>query len=145
MNFRLSPIFLMLTALWAACASAPPGDPAAYTQAKVYFGSGGGITGAVTTYCLLKNGHLYEQKWRDTAFAYLHRVPRNQTAALFEQIEGLSESDRSLQAPGNMYSFIELPGSEAPQRITWGSPGEKASEAVQKLYTDLMATLSPEQ
>jgi hypothetical protein len=144
MNLRFFPILLVLAALWTACASAPPSDPAAYAKDKVYFGSGGGITGAVTTYCLLKNGHLYEQKWRDTSFSHLRRVPRKQVAALFEQIEGLSESDRSLQAPGNIYSFIELPGGEAPQRISWGSPGGKASEAVEKLYADLMATLSPE-
>lgn len=137
-------ILLLMIACAAITCQAQPDSPEAYKKGKVFFGSGGGFTGAVTTWCLLKNGHLYEQKWKDTTYTYLLRAPRKEARAIFKQISELDAKALSINMPGNMYSFVDIPGESENTRVVWGAPGVEVPANLLGLYDSLVRLTRPE-
>ncbi|GAB4410781.1 MAG: hypothetical protein OHK0039_15410 [Bacteroidia bacterium] len=135
---------MMLAGLLGACRS-QSGTPATYDGKRLLFGSGGGITGAVTTYHLFEDGQLYRQPWRADTLEAVDRVPRKVCKALFARLETGELAAVRFEQPGNMYAFVELAGVETPRRIVWdaGNP-VKAPQALLTLYEDLQALTRPE-
>ena len=46
-------------------------------QTQIHFGEGGGITGAITEYCLLKNGQLFDKKHFTEEFKAFKKIKKS--------------------------------------------------------------------
>ena len=95
--------------------------PADYPDVQIIFGKGGGISGAVTEYCIFENGTVFKkQGMMDAAYEKIGRLPSNQVSQLLENMETLKIEESKFTHPGNLYSFIEIKNTANPTRITWG-------------------------
>lgn len=84
----------------------------------IRFGSGGGFTGAVKAYYLMKNGTI----WEETVNGPEKRgmADKEKTAQMF-RIPGTIEAVRTpYNVPGNRYFFIDYRISTDSQKIVWG-------------------------
>ncbi|MEM1120712.1 MAG: hypothetical protein AAGJ18_09705, partial [Bacteroidota bacterium] len=52
---------------------------------QIHFGEGGGITGAITEYCLLPNGQLLYKKHFTDALVTFKKVPKKSAKQLFKR------------------------------------------------------------
>jgi hypothetical protein len=146
MNLQLR--LWLLPALIAIAASgckARLADPATYEKTMLKFGSGGGFTGAVTEYCLLDNGQVFVKRSLEGAYEPVQTVSKKTARALMAQAAAPELAGLSFSRPGNMYSFIELPGGSGPNRIAWAQGDDKLPEAARSLYSALMALTSVSQ
>lgn len=114
-----------------------------YTSAEMpplqlRFGSGGGFTGAVSTWCLLENGQLFWQENAKSEFVAKGRASRKAVKAVFAQAEELGLLDAEISQPGNMYSFIEMKTDTGSGKATWGDPSTPVNPDFQTLYQSLM-------
>ncbi|RMG71014.1 MAG: hypothetical protein D6722_07580 [Bacteroidetes bacterium] len=138
-------VHLLGLSLWLvfACKSSLP-LPGQAKGPQIRFGSGGGITGAVTTYTLLEKGHLYRHTSRPDSLTYLWQVPRAERKAFFARIEDLDLATKPLMQPGNLYYFLEYRTETDSARSVWGAPGAQVPEEILSLYKDLTAKVNPE-
>jgi hypothetical protein len=94
-------------------------DPESRTNTHLYFGTGGGFTGAVTSYYLASDGKIYAKKGEE--ITKLATVPKPMTIQIFNNYSKLGLDKMILSDPGNKYSFIERRESGESQRLTWGN------------------------
>ncbi|MDX2247111.1 MAG: hypothetical protein SF052_10065 [Bacteroidia bacterium] len=134
-TFFFSLVFL---ALMGACKS-PDYQPDTYPDSQIIFGSGGGFSGMVSSYILLEDGRLFDKAPTSEAFSRLKKVNRKSARQLFDQLTQMKESGTTLDAPGNLYYFIELKEAQSESyKLTWGDGGSPAPEAVVAFYQTLM-------
>lgn len=117
-------------------------SPETYEKDQVMFGSGGGMTGAATTYSLLQNGKLYVKKSSETQFTLKTKVPKSAAKAIFKQIEEGGMSSMSLNSPSNMYSFIEVMGDTGKNRMVWKKGDDSVDDKVKNVYQAMMKLVS---
>ncbi len=99
---------------------------------QISFGSGGGFTGEVKTYTLTSDSKLLEKGNE------VKKLDSKKTLDLFNQAKELKEY--SLNAPENMYSFIEIKTKEKTNRIVWGFGTTTVDKKVTELYNELTST-----
>ncbi|CAA9260623.1 MAG: hypothetical protein AVDCRST_MAG56-2516 [uncultured Cytophagales bacterium] len=104
------------------------------------FGSGGGFTGAVTTYTLHPDGQLYRTKTFNatTGPELIGKLDRELTAGFFKKAADLLGRTPAFHHPDNQYYFVKLGAGEAQPSITWGSPEHPAPAGVEAFYQELM-------
>ena len=132
--------------LWTCLACRPGASlPTTAPGPQIRFGSGGGITGAVTTYYLLENGRLYQHTSSPDTMVFIQRLSADKRRAYFERIEALNLPTKAVMQPGDLYRFLEYRTNTDSTRATWGAPGVKVSEDMRRLYQDLMQHIHPEE
>ncbi|MEO1518884.1 MAG: hypothetical protein AAFV95_27965 [Bacteroidota bacterium] len=132
-NYLLT--FLLL-ALLSSCAKQY--TPANYTGSRIEFGSGGGITGAVTRYVLLENGQLFRQQGPDTSFQEATaRLDKSVVKQKFDNYKFLKLSDVQYQQPDNMYYFVQHQEGDQMHTITWGGAAPNLPTDVKIFYRNL--------
>lgn len=99
---------------------------------QISFGSGGGFTGEVKTYTLTSDSKLFEKGNE------LKKLDIKKTLDLFKQANELKEY--SLNAPENMYLFIEIKTKEETNRIVWGFGTTTVDKKVIEVYNELTST-----
>jgi hypothetical protein len=83
------------------------------------FGKGGGFSGKGFEYRLSNNGIL--EKNSNEAFIPYGKIPKNITQQIFHNYFMLKLDSMRMNAPGNMYYFIQLDAlGKGSNRITWG-------------------------
>ncbi len=134
----MRPILILsfLTVLFFSCKSQYSIDE--LPEKLLVFGSGGGMTGGVTTYTLLENGQLFsynsitkENKERET-------LPKNMAKIFFEKMQALKLSEMNFNHPGNLYYFIKQVDGEEYYAVTWGSQDHEVSNECLALYKELV-------
>lgn len=106
---------------------------------QIHFGEGGGITGAITEYCLLKNGQLFDKKHFTESFKSVKKVKRRKAKKSFKQCDKMEFEKINLDNPGDKYYFIAYETKDFKHRITWGGSKGDASPEVLALYNSLKA------
>jgi hypothetical protein len=102
-----------------SCKSTKNIEPNAFEGRQIRFGSGGGFTGAVTQWALLDNGRLWGATGAPNAkMESLAKVSKKGVAKIFSMADSLDWS-RPVNAPGNMYRFVELHDGSTVKRMTW--------------------------
>ncbi len=112
--------------------------PDTYTESQIRFGSGGGVTGAIKTYCLLDNGRLFVQQTQNDEFKALKKVSKKAYQKLFASAKELEIANMKFKQPGNFYHFIEIHENGSKNRIVWGSHQAEAPAGVEEFYRLLM-------
>ena len=105
---------------------------------QIHFGEGGGITGAITAYCLLKNGQLFDKKHFTEDFKILKKGKRRPAKKLFKACRKMDIEKIDLNNPGDKYYFIQYQTGAINHKITWGRDKEVPTE-VTELYASLKA------
>ena len=110
----------------------------------IRFGSGGGFTGATTTYILAADGRLERRRGlpADTVepATRLTVPPPAAVAQCFRALDALPSDSLTVQVPGNMTYFIEgRTVAGRPVTLRWGAPRAVVPHAGRALYQQLMA------
>lgn len=113
------------------------------SEQYIRYGSGGGFTGAKTTYILMDNGQLFQQESLSDTTLLWPRVKRKEYRAIFTSLTQMDSSLLSLQHPGNRYFFIEWIRPEKQLQATWGSSDYQPPAALLELYQELMNLVKP--
>ena len=107
---------------------------------QIRFGKGGGFAGIEHAYTLLENGQLF-QRLPDGSLSELKDTKKRAAKGYFKTVETLNLSNMDFMFPGNTYSFIEVPGTDGPHRISWGKADSPVPGTVQDLFRKLMQLL----
>ncbi len=102
------------------------------------FGSGGGFTGAVTTYTLHPDGHLHRAKTFNEQPELIGKLDRKLAAGFFKKAEDLLSRTEAFHHPGNQYFFVKVGAGDTPQAATWGAAGYPAPAGLEAFYAELM-------
>lgn len=139
MKTIIKPCFLFLVILSFMLSACSP--PNFYMIEKLptknlAFGSGGGISGLLTEYCLLENGQLLEKK--RTIYEQLKRIEKAEAQSFFQQMEALK--NELSEETTEQYLFLTLRNANTPeQSLKWNKRGNAIHENVKKLYQNLIA------
>lgn len=98
--------------------------PENFEGKRIEFGSGGGITGAVTTFALLENGNLYTKKGIKDTFALLKTIDKDKTSQIFLNYNVLKINEINHNIPGNIYKFVNYYDKQGEHMITWVGKSE---------------------
>jgi len=98
------PLIISVCAL--ACVSATM-TPNSHQGAVVYFGDGGGFTGAVQEFALLDNGIIFEKGPSDTSFVQLGSVDKKIAQQMIKNYHFQQIDQIKLNKPGNRYYFLK--------------------------------------
>ncbi|QMW02923.1 FAD-binding oxidoreductase [Spirosoma foliorum] len=116
--------------------------PATYKQRQIMVGSGGGITGASTTYYLLENGKLFGKRNRDTNFTYIGQQTAANTKRVFESVEVNAKiKTTKFDNPGNMYKFVQWRKGKLNYKVAWGAVDKTVPTTYPKIYDSFMAMI----
>lgn len=125
---------MTLFTFFAFCSSPKYTTPAEFPDARITFGSGGGIAGLVTEYVLLENGQLFAKKTTDENYRVLTQVKKNKVKQIFKNYDFLKLADITHDHPSNMYQFIEFNEKDKKHRITWGDVNTPVASNVNIFY-----------
>ncbi len=112
--------------------------PATYEKEQIKFGNGGGFTGAYNSYYLLSNGQLFLREGRKGKYRELPAIKKKEAQILIEKIQNLQLAEQKLDAPGNLYKFLELSDSTQLNKATWGRADTPVTPEIENLYLELM-------
>lgn len=84
----------------------------------IRFGNGGGFTGAVKAYYLMKNGTIWEET--SNGPKKNGQADREETAQMFDIPSIIEVVRTSYNVPGNRYFFIEYKIEKDSQKLVWG-------------------------
>lgn len=107
------------------------------TGDKIVFGSGGGFTGATTTYVLSKSGQLLRQDANEMLFQ-LKAFKSLDVENYFTKMKKCGIDKVDCNDPGNMYYFIEQVVDGKTKKLTWGGTNQKPPQDVKDLHGELM-------
>lgn len=110
---------LLVTLGLFSCKSTKNIEPDSFEGRQIRFGSGGGITGALTQWALLDNGRLWGVSGEPTAnLKHVAKVSKKEVTAIFSSLDSLNWGE-PVNQPGNMYRFLELHDGKEVTRIVW--------------------------
>lgn len=118
--------------------------PATYKLRQIMVGSGGGFTGASTTYYLLENGKLYGRRNRDTVYTFIGQQTAANTKRVFTTVEvNCKIKTTKFDNPGNTYKFVQWRKGKLNYKVAWGAIDKtKAVPAnYPKVYDSFMAMI----
>lgn len=137
---------LLSSLLLGACKTYEPGD---FPADRLQFGSGGGFTGMVTEYTLLRNGQLFVRQGRAGSGEWeeMERVKKAEARALYQSWQENALFKERIQQPGNHYYFIHMQQDSFEYRQSWGASGYTPDEALKAFFEqamDLVKTAAPD-
>lgn len=115
------------------------------TGKTIIIGSGGGVTGAVTTYKLFEDGSLFENSSLNTALAQKKMSSIKGIKEIQNQFDALNIDSIKLNEPGNMYFFVGYEKDGKTHRCTWGLNDVMVPQNLKTFYENLMSTISENQ
>jgi hypothetical protein len=109
------------------------------SEHHIRFGSGGGFTGATTTYILMDNGQLFRHESLTDSTSTLPSVKRKTYKAIFNDLSQIDTNLLGAQHPGNRYYFLEWVQAGQQTRTIWGAADYEPAQEVKSIYERLMA------
>lgn len=110
---------------------------------QLYFGSGGGFTGASKEYLVLQNGqvYLFDLGVHKQDTFELETIPRLEARGLFKQLDSLRLQKYNFVYPGNMRYYIRETDAQIDITIQWGDPQWTVRSDVEQFYQELTALM----
>jgi hypothetical protein len=133
-------LYLLLLAgyLMVACRTGKKETSSTASKQVLTFGSGGGFTGAVTTYTLHPDGQLHRAKTFQDQPELIGKLDRKRTDGFFKKAGELLSRTPDFNHPDNQYFFVKLGTGGAQKAATWGDPNHPAPEGLEAFYRELM-------
>ncbi|MCB9284955.1 MAG: hypothetical protein H6563_12835 [Lewinellaceae bacterium] len=110
---------------------------------QLYFGSGGGFTGATREFLLLRNGQVFrfENGVNKKDTFELEPLSRMDARDVFHRLDTLRLHNYNFAFPGNMRNFIRETDAQTDYIIQWGDPRYEVREDVAQFFQDLNALM----
>lgn len=116
--------------------------PDTYKGPQIRIGSGGGVTGASTTYYLLDTGQLFGRRSRDVTFTLIGQQTAANTKRVFTSVEiNCKIKTTKFSNPGNVYKFVQWRKGKEKYKVTWGAVGKAVPANYPKVYDSFMAMI----
>ena len=115
----LTLLFMMLNFSFCKTQEYTPTD---FPKQQIIFGSGGGMTGAVTEYALLENGSLFSKKGMTANYQAYAKADKTLATQLFKNIDVLQLKEIKVNNPGNRYFYVTLKDKSGEHQIMWNNP-----------------------
>ena len=125
-------VFLLFTI--SSCGSQEPFVPDTYEEEFITFGNGGGITGAVTQFYILKDGRTYKKISSDS-LSFMGKMDKKVCQQQFSGLEKWGMKEMKINDPGNRYFFLD--SNTGNNRLTWGGNHEKAPDILIAFHANL--------
>lgn len=137
MLFRYLLFLIIISLLFSFCKSYSPNQ---LPDQQLIFGKGGGFAGIETSYTLLNNGQIFKSNSADTSLIELKKIAKSKAKGLFSALETVSFDSIQLNAPGNLYQFIESQTEGKTHKVVWGADDRTSPtpETLKNLYKNLM-------
>lgn len=119
--------------------------PENYDREIITFGNGGGFTGKVKKYSILRNGQMFKNSDSTTsgeASGEMVSLEEKVVEQLFLNFINLKLAETDLDDPGNMYKFINYQENGNTHRIRWGGMNEEVPKRVKDYYKILNQLVS---
>ncbi len=143
MKYYSASLLIVCSLLLFSCKSTKY-TPATFEGPQLVFGSGGGFTGAVTTYCLLENGQLFTKNGvpgkNETDYESVKKVSKKVAKSLFAQANASGLLNAKKSQPGNMYCFVKMLSGDTTGSVAWDQ-AKPLDDPVVQLYDQLMKTV----
>ena len=104
---------------------------------RLFFGSGGGFTGFVNEYCLLKDGSIYSKKPNTTEWMFHSKIEKREADQYFKQVEQFDLFNIEFNHPANRYFFIHVKEDNKENKIIWGDNMKRPMKEISLLYSVL--------
>jgi len=104
-----------------SCCKIQEYTPTDFPKQQIVFGSGGGITGAVSEFALLENGVLFSKRGLNAEYKNLTKANKNLTTQLFKNINVLRLKEVNVNTPGNRYHYITIKDKSGEHQIIWSN------------------------
>ena len=104
---------------------------------EIEFGSGGGFSGAITTYVLNDKGELFKLNAFRQERELLKKIDLGLTKSFFQRIKDEGFLDLKVNKPGNTYKFLKLRLDGTSHDLVW--VGKSENKNLNLFYTDLQA------
>ena len=131
----LTSIWLLLLIIGLiSCSSQDLFIPDQYEGEYITFGNGGGITGAVTQFYILKDGRTFKKITSDS----LHMIGKMDKKVCDQQFEGYYTwgiNEMKINDPGNRYFFIDY--NKSNNKLTWGGNHDQAPDILIAFHANL--------
>jgi hypothetical protein len=122
--------------------TAEANTPITYTGRQIQVGSGGGVSGFLTSYYLLENGKLFGRRSRDTTFTFIGQQTSANTKRVFATAEEKCKiKTAKFDYPGNTYKFVRWRKGKVVNRVAWGAVGKVVPANYPKFYDSFMAMI----
>lgn len=108
-----------------------------FPEKHLSFGSGGGFTGAVTSYHLLPNGQIFKSEGVLADTTSLTSIKKGVAKTLFERADNAHLDTLDFNHPGNIYKFVHYYNKKSTSQITWGEHKIEIPVEVKNLYKAL--------
>ncbi len=115
-----------------------------FPDERLNFGSGGGFTGAVTSYHLLPNGQLFKSEGLQPDTTLHSTILEGEAKTFFKKAEEAKLLGMDFNHPGNMYHFIGYYTKEGENQVTWGGNDVELPILIEELYTSLHDLIAEE-
>lgn len=112
-------------------------SPLTYDGRMLEWGTGGGFTGGVKSYCLLDNGHYFKSEDNGQTYTEAGKIKKSTAAQFFANYDNLRLSDMQLNEPGNRYYFLTSKQNKGQHKLLWGQ-NELANKVPAILHKNLM-------
>ena len=121
---------------FASCGSSGAFTPDAYESEYISIGNGGGFTGAVTQYYLLKDGSIHKLLTPGDSTEYLGKIEKEIAQQQFASFEKFKFSDLRIDDPGNLYYFLYH--NKNDNHIVWGGNNTEVPPSLKIFHTNLL-------
>lgn len=111
--------------------------PKTYEREIISFGNGGGFSGKVNKYHLLRNGQMFSQSMGAENADEMSPLDDRLVDQLFLNIINLKIPEMSLDDPGNMYRYITYKENGNEHKITWGGKNVEVPQPIKDFYRTL--------
>jgi len=119
--------------------------PETYDREIITFGSGGGFTGKIKKYSILRNGQVFRNSDSPNggdASGEMSSLDEAVVDQLFLNFTNLKLVEIQLDDPGNMTNFINYQENGNTHRIRWGGKNEEVPKSVKTYYKILNQLVS---
>ncbi len=111
--------------------------PTDYPKEQISFGTGGGFSGIVTEYFLLRNGDFFKMTSIEEGFKKGNPVDERRTQQVFSNYYFLGIDDVEFNHPGSAYYFITYKHGENEHQVVWGDGAHAVDTRVKTFYRNL--------
>ena len=108
--------------------------PETYDREIITFGSGGGFTGKVVKYQILRNGQMFTSSMGSSQSNEMAGLDKKTTDQLFLNLINLKIPEMTLDDPGNMYRYISYSENGNVHKVTWGGKNVEVPKSLKDYY-----------
>lgn len=115
-------------------------SPLSYEGEMLEWGTGGGFTGAVKSYCVLDNGFYFKSEDNGKTYLEMGKMKKSEVRQFFDNYKKMGLSSMELNEPGNRYYFISLKSAKSEHKLLWGKK-ELENRVPSILHKNLMKAI----